>query len=208
MRDLGAEVRLHGRDFDEARLETERVAAAEGFRYVHSADEPRLIAGVGTIGLEIFEDLPEVDVIIAPAGGGSCASGNCIVAHELNPNVKVIAVQSDAAPAMWHAWRNRNLDPYPTMKTEHEGLATRVPFELTNKILWELLSNFVLVTDAEINDAIRLLAKHGKQVAEGAGAASLAAAIKLRDNLRGKKVVGIVSGGNLPLERFAALIKD
>lgn len=208
IRDFGAEVRLHGRDFDEARQECERVASADGLRYVHSANEPKLIAGVGTIGLEIFEDLPDVDVIIAPAGGGSCASGNCIVANELNPNVRVIAVQSEAAPAMWHAWRNHTLEPYPTMKTEHEGLATRVPFELTNKILWELLSDFVLVTDAEINDAIRLLAKHGKQVAEGAGAASLACAIKHRDNLRGKKVVGIVSGGNLPLERFAALIKD
>lgn len=206
MRDLGAEVRLHGRDFDEARLETERVAAAEGFRYVHSADEPRLIAGVGSIGLEIFEDLPDVDVIIAPAGGGSCASGNCIVAHELNPNVKVIAVQSEGAPVMWHAWRNRNLEPYPTMKTEHEGLATRVPFALPNKILWELLSNFILVTDEQINDAVRLLARDAKQLVEGAGAASLAAAIKLREELQGKKVVGVVSGGNLPLGRFADLL--
>lgn len=206
MRDLGAEVRLHGRDFDEARLETERVANAESFRYVHSADEPHLISGVGTIGLEIFEDLPDVDVIIAPAGGGSCASGNCIVARERNPNVKVIAVQSEAAPAMWHAWRNRNLDPYPTMKTEHEGLATRVPFELPNTILRELLSDFILVTDEQINDAIRILARDAKQVVEGAGAASLAAAIKLRDQLSGNKVVGIVSGGNLPLSRLARLI--
>ena len=206
MRDLGAEVRLHGCDFDETRLECERVARAEGFRYVHSANEPKLIAGVGTIGLEIFEDLPDVDVIIVPAGGGSCASGNCIVANKVNPRVRVIAVQSEAAPAMWHAWRNRTLDPYPTMKTEHEGLATRVPFEMTNKILWELLADFVLATDEEINEAIRLLARHAKQVTEGAGAATLAAAIKLRDELRGKKVVGIVTGGNLPLERFAALI--
>ena len=206
MRDLGAEVRLHGRDFDEARLETERVAAAEGFRYVHSADEPRLIAGVGTIGLEIFEDLPDVDVIIAPAGGGSCVSGNCIVARELNPNVKVIAVQSEGAPAMWHAWRNRNLEPYPTMKTEHEGLATRVPFALPSSILWELLSDFVLVTDEQINEAVRLLARDAKQLVEGAGAASLAAAIKLREELRGKKVVGVVSGGNLPLARFTSLL--
>jgi len=218
MRDLGAEVRLHGRDFDEARLECERVASEEGFRYVHSANEPQLIAGVGTIGLEIFEDLPDVDVIIAPAGGGSCASGNCIVADRLNPNVRVIAVQSEAAPAMWHAWRNRALDPYPAMNTEHEGLATRVPFEMTNKILWELLEDFVLVSDEEINEAIRLLARDAKQVAEGAGAASLAAAIKLRDRneqgssptvregLRGKKVVGILTGGNIPLERLAALM--
>ncbi|HEX6732492.1 MAG TPA: pyridoxal-phosphate dependent enzyme, partial [Pyrinomonadaceae bacterium] len=121
-------------------------------------------------------------------------------------NVRVIAVQSEAAPAMWHAWRNRNLDPYPTMKTEHEGLATRVPFEMTNKILWELLDDFILVTDDEINEAIRVLASQAKQVAEGAGAASLAAAIKLRDQLRGKKVVGILTGGNIPLDRFGRLM--
>jgi threonine dehydratase len=207
MRDLGAEVRLHGRDFDEARIDAERLARQDGHRYVHSANEPKLIAGVGTIGLEIFDDLPDVDVIIAAAGGGSCASGNCIVARHVNPRVRVIGVQSERAPALWHAWRNRTLDPYPTMETEHEGLATRVPFEMTNRILWELLDDFVLVTDEEINEAIRLLAQHAKQVAEGAGAASLAAAIKLRDQLRGKKVVGILSGGNIPMERFAALVK-
>src|ERR1041385_3289513 len=206
MRDLGAEVRLHGRDFDEARLETERVATAEGFRYVHSANEAHLIAGVGTIGLEIFEDLPDVDVIIAPAGGGSCVSGNCVVARELNPKVKVMAVQSEGAPAMWHAWRNHSLDPYPTMNTEHEGLATRFPFEMPLTILWELLADFVLATDEEINEAVRVLARDAKQLVERAGAASLAAAFKLRDEVRGKKVVGVVTGGNLPLDRFARLL--
>lgn len=206
MRDLGAEVRHHGRDFDEARLEMERVAGEAGYRYVHSANEPMLIAGVGTIGLEIFEDLPDVDVIIAPAGGGSCAAGNCLVARELNPRTRIFATQSEAAPALWHAFRNRLLDPYPTMATVHEGLATRVPFELTNKILWELLADFILVTDDEINEAIRMLARDAKQVAEGAGAASLAAAIKLREDLRGKKVVGILTGGNIPTERFAKLM--
>jgi threonine dehydratase len=206
MRELGAEVRLHGQDFDEARLECERVGRKEGYRYVHSANEPRLIAGVGTIGLEIFEDLPDVEVIIAPAGGGSCASGNAIVANHLNKNVQVIAVQSEAAPAMWHAWRNRSLDPYPTMKTEHEGLATRVPFELTNQILWELLHDFVLATDGEINEAIRILAQDAKQVAEGAGAASLAAAFKLQEKLQGKRVVGVLTGGNIPPERLAKVL--
>ena len=206
MRALGAEVRLHGRDFDEARMECERIAREEGFRYVHSANERLLIAGVGTISLEIFEDLPDVDVIIVPAGGGSNVAGNCIVANYLNPGVRVIAVQSEAAPAMWHAWRNRSLDPYPTMQTEHEGLATRVPFELTSQILWELLNDFVLVTDEEINDAMRLLARDAKQIVEGAGAAPLAAAFKIRNELKGKKVVGIVSGGNITLERLAGLI--
>jgi len=208
MRKLGAEVRLHGRDFDEARLECERVGREEGMRYVHSANEEKLIAGLGTIGMEILEDLDDVDVILVPAGGGSCASGNCIVMKHLKPSVKVIAVQSDGAPAMWHAWRNRNLEPYPTMKTEHEGLATRVPFEMTNQILWELLDDFVLASDEEIRSAIRLLARDAKQVAEGAGAASLAGALKLRDQLRGKKVVGILTGGNLPPERFAAVLNE
>jgi threonine dehydratase len=211
MRALGAEVRLHGRDFDEARLETERIAETEGHLYVHSANEPKLIAGVGTIGLEIFEDLPDVDMILAPAGGGSCASGSCIVAKHLKPDVQVIAVQSEAAPAMWHAWKNRLLDEYPTMKTEHEGLATRVPFEMPSRILWELLDDFLLVTDDEINDAIGLLAVNAKQIAEGAGAASLAGAIKLRDQeggLKGKKVVGVLTGGNIPPDRFASVMKS
>ena len=206
MRDLGAEVRLHGRDFDEARVEVERLAREEGHRYVHSANEPLLIAGVGTATVEILEDLPDVEVIIAPAGGGSCASGACIVAHELNPKMDVFAVQSEAAPAMWHAYQSRSLDPYPTMQTVHEGLATRVPFELTNKILWKHLTDFLLVSDEEINDAIRILASDAKQVAEGAGAASLAGAFKLRDTLRGKRVVGILTGGNIPPDRFSKLL--
>jgi threonine dehydratase len=208
IRDLGAEVRLHGRDFDEAREEAERVALREGLRYVHSANEPKLIAGVGVIGLEVFDDLPDVDFIVASVGGGSCASGNCIVAKHLKPNVRVIAVQSEQAPAVYHAWRNRTLEPHARMETQHEGLATRVPFQLTLGILWDLLDDFVLVSDAEINDAIRLLALHGKQVAEGAGAASLAAVIKLRDRLRGKKVVGLLTGGNIPLDRFTSVLAD
>lgn len=206
IRDLGAEVRLHGRDFDEAREAAEAGARAEGYRYVHSANEPKLIAGVGAIGLEIFEDLAGVDVIIAPVGGGSCASGNCIVAAHLNKNARVIGVQSEQAPAVWQAWKDRILQPHPRMETQHEGLATRVPFELTSQILWELLDDFVLVSDEEINEAIRLLARHGKQVAEGAGAASLAAAIKLRDQLHGKKVVGVLTGGNIPTDRFVATL--
>jgi threonine dehydratase len=206
IRDLGAEVRLYGRDFDETRIEAENAASAAGCRFVHSANEPKLIAGVGAIGLEIFEDLSGVDVIIAPIGGGSCASGNCIVAAQLNPNVRVIGVQSEQAPAVWHAWKNRKLAPHTRMETEHEGLATRVPFELPSKVLWERLADFVLVSDEEINDAIRLLAQHGKQVAEGAGAASLAAAIKLREQLRGKKVVGVLSGGNITTERLVATL--
>ncbi|MCS7253410.1 MAG: threonine/serine dehydratase [Armatimonadota bacterium] len=206
MHNLGAEVRLHGKDFDEAREKAEQVAREEGFRYVHPANEPKLIAGVGTMGLEIFEDLPDVEVIIVPIGAGSSACGNGIVAKHINPRVKIIGCQSERAPAVWYAWKERHLKPYHKMETEHEGLATRVPFELTTSILWDVLDDFILLSDEEISDAIRLLAQHAKVVAEGAGAASLAAAIKLKEHLFGKKVVGIVSGGNIPLERYAAVL--
>jgi threonine dehydratase len=206
IRDLGAEVRLHGRDFDEARVEAMRVADAEGLRFIHTANEPRLIAGVAGIALEIFDDLPDVDVIIVPVGGGSCAAACCLVAKHVRPRTEVIAVQSERAPAAWQAFRSRTLQPHDRMETIHEGLATRVPFELTSGILWRLLDDFVLATDEEITKGIPLLARHGRLVAEGAGAASLAAAIKLKDRLRGKKVVGVLSGGNLTMDRLAGAL--
>ena len=206
IRKMGAEVRTHGRDAEEAALEAQRVARDEGFRYVHHANEPKLIAGVGTIALEIFEDLPDAEVLIVPVGAGSSACGNGIVARNLKPRVKVIGVQSEQAPGVWHAWKEGHLRPHPLLATEHEGIGSSVPPELTLPLLRELLSDFVLVSDEEINDAIVLLAQSAKLVTEGAGAAPLAAATKLRQELRGKKVVGILSGGNLPLERFARVI--
>jgi threonine dehydratase len=205
IRDLGGEVRLHGRNFDEAREEVERVALTEGLRYVHSANEPALIAGVGTIGLEVFEDLPDTDVIIVPVGAGSGACGVGLVAKYLRPEARVIGVQSRSAPAVWRAWRQGHLTPFPTVTTRHEGLATRVPFELPSFILREVLNKFVLVTDEQIDGAIYLLAEKAKLIAEGAGAASLAAALLLREELAGRKVVGILSGGNLPLEYLCNL---
>ncbi|MFZ0739454.1 MAG: threonine/serine dehydratase [Candidatus Acidiferrales bacterium] len=206
MRSMGAEVRLYGRDVEEAVTEAKRAARDGGLRYVHHANEPKLIAGVGTMALEIFEDLPDVDVIVAPIGAGSSASGNAIVARHVNPKVKVIGVQSERAPAIWHAWKEHHLRPHSVLTTEHEGIGTRVPAELTTPILWDLLADFILVSDEDINDAIRALAQHAKLLAEGAGAASLAGAKKMRDQFRGKKVVGIMSGGNLPLERMARVL--
>jgi threonine dehydratase len=206
IRNFGAEVRLHGRDTEEAVTESQRVAREEGLRYVHHANEPKLIAGVGTMALEIFEDLPDVDTIFVPVGAGSSASGNAIVARHENPKVKVIGVQSDQAPAIWHAWKEGHLKVHPLLKTEHEGIGTRVPPELTTPILRDLLADFLLVSDEDINDAIRMLAQQTKLLAEGAGAASLAGAERMRNQIRGKKVVGILSGGNLPLERLARVL--
>ena len=206
MRELGATVHLFGEDFDEAREEVERVAEQEGWRYIHSANEPMLIAGVGTTGIEIFDALPEVDVIIVPVGAGSGVCGNLIVAKELNPEVQVIGVQSSAAPACREAWKTRTLSVTASMNSRHEGLATRIPFALTLEIMWKMLDAFVLVEDAAIDSAIVELAQSAHLIAEGAGAAPLAAAYQLRDLLQGKRVVAVVSGGNIPLNEFARLL--
>ena len=206
MRALGAEVRLYGRDFDEAREEVERVGRSEGLRYVHSANEPLLIAGVGTMGLEIFDALPAVDAVIVPVGGGSGACGNALVARHINPDMQIIGVQAAGAPACYRAWRERRVGLEAPMETRHEGLATRVAFELTTRMMWDLVDRFELVSDEEIDAALGLLAREAKLVAEGAGAAALAAVLKIKDELEGKKVVGILSGGNVPAERLAALL--
>jgi len=203
MRALGAEVRLCGADFDEAREEAGRFAAREGARFVHSANERRLVAGVGTMALEIFAELPDVEVIVAPVGGGSGACGNGLVAKGRGRDVEIIAVQSARAPVCYRAWKERRLDVEAPMTTVHEGVATRVPFAMTTQMMWQLVDDFVLVEDEEINAAMRLLAERAKLVAEGAGAASLAAAYKLRQRLKGKKVVGILTGGNVDSGRLA-----
>jgi len=203
---LGAEVRLHGENVEEAVNEAQRVGKETGVRYVHHANEPKLIAGVGTMGLEIFEDLPDVEAIVAPVGAGSCCCGNGIVAKHINPRVKIFGVQSEQAPAIWYAWKERHLKEHPLLKTEHEGIGTNRPAELTTTLLWDLLADFVLASDEQINEAIRMLAQHAKVLTEGAGAASLAGAMRLRGELKGKKVVAVVTGGNLPLERMARVL--
>jgi threonine dehydratase len=208
MRALGAEVRLFGRDFDEAREEVERVGRGEGYRYVHSANEPLLVAGVGTMGLEIFDALPDVDAVIVPVGGGSGACGNALVARHINPDVEIIGVQTEEAPVCYRAWKERRIDVEAPMTTRHEGLATRVAFEMPTRMMWELVDRFELVTDAAVDAAVGLLAREAKLVAEGAGAAALAAALKIKDHLQGKKVVGILSGGNVPGEELVDVLQQ
>lgn len=208
MRRLGADVRQFGKDFDEAREQVEEAAEKEGLRYIHSANEPDLIAGVGTIGLEILQEAPATDLIVVPIGGGSGAAGISLAVAACEATTEVIGVQSAQAPAAWHAWSERRLDVEAGMTSVHEGLATRVPFEMTMQILWERLTDFVLVQDTAIDDAVCRLARDAHLVAEGAGAASVAALAVLRQRLAGRRVVAIVSGGNLPLERYAGILRQ
>ncbi|HZQ36864.1 MAG TPA: threonine/serine dehydratase [Dehalococcoidia bacterium] len=197
MRNLGAEVIVHGRDFDAAREHVEALAAERGYRYVHSGDEPLLVAGVGTLTLEILEEQPEIDTIVVPVGGGSGAAAACIVAKAIDPAIRVIGVQSEGAPAAYRTWQERRPVETETIATFAEGLATRTSFAFPQAIMAELLDEFVLVSDAQIRAAIRLLIEKAHTLAEGAGAAPLAAALVLREQLAGRRVALVLSGGNL-----------
>lgn len=205
MEGLGAEVRFHGRDFDEAREEVERLTEIRGYRYVHSGNEPLLIAGVGTEALEILRENPDIDTIIVPVGGGSGASGCCLAAKGVSPDIQVIAVQAEAAPAAYHSWREGQVVE-DQMGTFAEGLATRVGFSMPQQILHQMLDDFVLVSEHELMQAVVLMLEHTHNLVEGAGAAPLAAALQIRDRLEGRKVALIVSGGNLSLERLQAIL--
>jgi threonine dehydratase len=199
---LGAEIVVGGRDFDEARDRCAQLADEHGYRYIHSGDEPHLIAGVATATLELLEDEPSIDVIVVPIGGGSGAAGACIAGKAVNAGIEVIGVQSAAAPAAYRSWRERRLVE-DRMGTFAEGLATRVAFELPQRILREHLDEFVLVSDDEIRSAIGTMIETTRNLVEAAGAASLAGALSLRERLAGKRVALICSGGNISRAQLA-----
>jgi threonine dehydratase len=198
MRDLGAEVVLVGRDFDDAREHCERLAAEHGYRYIHSGNEPDLIAGVATHTLEILEEQPDIDVVLVPVGGGSGAAGACLAAKAIRSDIEVIAVQSTAASTAHDSWRAHAPVERPNT-TVAEGLATRTAFELPQRILREMLDDFVLVTDDELLAATALMIEKTRTLVEPAGAAPLAAAIspEVRARVAGRKVALICSGANI-----------
>ncbi|MBT3941372.1 MAG: threonine/serine dehydratase [Chloroflexi bacterium] len=198
MQDLGATVMHHGDVFDESHDFSIDMAADRGSRHVHSANEPDLIAGVGTYTFEIFEDLSDIDVLIVPVGAGSGCSGAAIVTQAVSPHTEVIAVQAEAAPSAFRSWESDSLIEAP-MGTAAEGLATGHSYELPMGILRDLIDTFALVSEEEIRTAIVHYLEHARSLVEGAGAVSLAAAIKLRERLAGKRVVVVASGGNLSM---------
>jgi threonine dehydratase len=204
VRALGAEVIFHGADFDEARVHCENLAAEHGYRYIHSGDEPLLIAGVATCTLEILQAQPQTEMIVVPVGGGSGAAGACIVAKAVRPSVEVIAVQAEAAPAAYRSWRAGALVE-DTCTTLAEGLATRTAFELPQQILRRLLDDFVLVSEDGIKTATRVMIEKTRNLVEPAGAAALAAVLADPPRFAGRKVAVICSGGNISPAQLTAL---
>jgi threonine dehydratase len=204
MRALGAEVVFHGRDFDEAREHCEKLAAQHGYRYIHSGNEPALVAGVATYTLEILEDRPDTEVIVVPVGGGSGAAGACLAAKAIRPSVQVIGVQSEAAPAAYRSWRAGALVE-DTNTTFAEGLATRTAFEMPQQVLRELLDDFVLVSEDALRSATRLMIEKTRNLVEPAGAAALAAVLDSPDRFADRKVTIVCSGGNISPAQLTGL---
>jgi threonine dehydratase len=204
MRALGAEVVFHGRDFDEAREHCEKLATEHGYRYIHSGNEPDLVAGVATCTLEILEAQPGIETIVVPVGGGSGAAGACLVAKAVRRSVEVIGVQSEAAPAACRSWQAGRLVEDAT-STFAEGLATRTAFELPQRILRAQLDDFVLVSEDALRAATRLMIEKTRNLVEPAGAAALAAVLAQPDRFGGRQVAVVCSGGNISPAQLAAL---
>jgi threonine dehydratase len=197
MEALGAEVVEHGADFDEARAEAEARARNESLRYVHVANEPLLIAGVGTYAMEVAEDLPDLDTIIVPAGGGSCLAGTVVALRTLRPDVEIIAVQSERANALARSLESGKLESVPAADTFADGLATRFAFETPFTLVKDQIDRVVLVSEDEMRDAVRFCHETTHNLAEGAAAAAFAAAWKIHRDLREKRVVIVHTGHNI-----------
>jgi threonine dehydratase len=204
VRALGATVVFYGRDFDEAREYAQKQATEHRYRYIHSGNEPLLIAGVATGTLEILQDRPDIEVIVVPVGGGSGAAGACVAAKAVRSSVEVIGVQSEVAPAAYRSWRAGTLVEDAT-STFAEGLATRTAFELPQQILRELLDDFVLVSEDALKAATRLMIEKTRNLVEPAGAAALAAVLGAPGRFAGRKVAIICSGGNISPAQLAGL---
>jgi threonine dehydratase len=202
---LGATVLLEGANLDAAGQAAERVATEQGARLVSPADEPALIAGVATAYTELFAAAPDIDTVVVPVGGGSSAAAACLAARHLAPHVRVVAVQSAAAPAAHDSWRAGRCLRRPN-RTRVEGLATGRGYALTQELMRDGLADFLLVDDDQIHTAQRLLLSHAHTLAEGAGAASLAAVLAHRATFEGRQVAVMCTGANASLGQLHELL--
>ena len=208
MRALGAHVIEYGRDFDEAREWVETLVPREGWRYVHSANEPQLIAGVGTYALEIFDELPDADYLFVPVGGGSGAAGCCIARDGTGRRTTIVGVQARGADAFARSWAGPERVSDGTVRTCADGIATRTTYDLTFAILKARLDEVVALEEEELKEGVRAAIRLTHNLAEPAGAAALAAARRCSPMLAGKKVVCVMTGGNIDADSLRALLSS
>jgi threonine dehydratase len=196
-RNFGAEVILHGTNYDEAYEEAQRRRATAGLTYIHAFDDDAIIAGQGTIGLELVEQSPQLEAVVVPVGGGGLIAGIACAVKELQPQARVIGVQTARVPSMKASLAAGQPVLVPAATTIAEGIAVRRPGVRTLPLVQRYVDDVVTVDEEEIANAILLLLEREKTVAEGAGAAALAALVQGRTGLEGKNVVVVVAGGNI-----------
>lgn len=205
-KDFGGNVVLHGSCYDDAFKEATRIEKENGATFIHPFNDPDIIYGQGTVGLEILEELPNLDVILCPIGGGGLISGVALYAKSINPNIKVIGVQAEGANAMERSFKCGTLTSLDRVDTIAEGIAVKTPGDLTFSYIKEYVDDIITVKDSTIVDSLLILTEKHKLLAETSGAASLAALKKL--GFKNKKVAAIISGGNIDMLTLSALIRS
>ena len=205
-RSYGAEICLVPGVYDDAYNRALQLKEERGMTFVHPFNNPLVIAGQGTIGVEILNELPGVDVIIVPIGGGGLIGGIAYVAKQLNPNIKVYGVQAKGAPSMLESIEHGHIERLSAVSTIADGIAVKEPGDLTYNLCQKYVDGIVTVSDDEVCAAILLLLEQHKMIAEGAGAVSVAAAMFCNLPLEGKKTVCVVSGGNIDVTTLNRII--
>lgn len=205
-KNFGGNVVLHGSCYDDAYLEAKKIESEEGQVFLHPFNDMDVILGQGTIALEIFEDIANLDCIICPIGGGGLISGISLIAKEINPNIKIIGVQAEGADAMARSFKEGSLVKLDTVNTIADGIAVKVPGDKTYEIIKKNVDEIITVSDSELVEAFLLLSEKHKLLAEASGVASLAALRKL--NFKGKNVCSIISGGNIDMLTISSLINN
>jgi threonine dehydratase len=203
LKNLGAEIVAHGTTSDARQEKVDELAGEHGYKQVHPFADPMIVAGQGTIGLEILEDLPEVDEVYVPIGGGGLISGIAVAIKEMRPSARVCGVEPNHSNAMWEALRHQGLFALPRFETIADGLAARITEDLNFSIVRQYVEEIILVSDGEILEATLFLLEHAKILAEPSGAASFAGL--LANPTKKGKAVAVISGGNVTLEQIEEL---
>jgi threonine dehydratase len=206
-RGFGAEVILHGASYDDAYEEAIRRRIEDGFTFIHPFDDPEVISGQGTIGLEILEQVPDIEAVVIPLGGGGLISGVACALKESNPRIRVIGVEPEKLPSMLRAREAGSPVTISAEATIADGIAVRRAGDITLPLVGRYVDEIVSVDDEEIASAILTLLEHEKTLAEGAGAAALAAVVQAKTNMRHRRTVVLVSGGNIDVSLLAKIIE-
>ena len=203
---FGAEVCLVEGCYDDAYQKALELKESEGYTFIHPFDDENVIAGQGTIALEILNDIDNIDAIVVPVGGGGLISGIAYTAKQIRPSIKVYGVQASGAPSMFNSIKGGEIECLPSVSTIADGIAVKKPGENTYALVKEYVDEIALVSDDEVASAILALIEKQKMIAEGAGAAAVAAIMAGKFDLKGKRVVAVVSGGNIDVTSLSRVI--